>query len=80
MILKLETIICNVLQAKYKICHFTLFLFMIMWKLLFSGCGEISDDCAINDEENVDIENVDAIVDSMNVSDSGMTSIAAQGA
>ena len=52
---------------------------MIFMTLLFLGSREISGDATIANEENVNVENVDVVVDRINISDSGMTSITAQG-
>ena len=52
---------------------------MIFMTLLFLGSREISADATIANEESVNVENVDVVVDRMNISDSGMTSITAQG-
>ena len=52
---------------------------MIFMTLLFLGGREISGNATIANEENVNVENDDVVVDRMNISDSGMTSITAQG-
>ncbi len=47
--------------------------------LKFKSSENLFLDATIANEENVNVENVDVVVDRMNISDSGMTSITAQG-